>query len=86
MTLALFGTGLLGSAIATRLLSQGHSLSLWNRHPERCSELQALGGHLAASPAAAAQNARWLITVLSDGAVTRSVLIDQVGEIGRAHV
>ena len=80
MTIALLGTGLLGSAIATRLLACGHSLSVWNRHPERCEPLLALGARQAPSPAAAAATADWLLTVLSDGPTTHAVLIDQVGE------
>ena len=79
MKIALFGTGLLGSAIATRLLACNHQLVVWNRHGERCAPLLDLGATAAASPAEAAASADWLITVLSDGATTRSVLIDQVG-------
>ena len=80
MTIALLGTGLLGSAIATRLLACGHSLSVWNRNPERCEPLLALGARQATSPAAAAAEADWLLTVLSDGPTTHAVLIDQVAE------
>jgi len=79
MNIALLGTGLLGSAIATRLMSCGHTLTLWNRHPQRYTPLLELGARAAADPAAAAANADWLITVLSDGPTTHSVLIDQVG-------
>ena len=49
MTIALLGTGLLGSAIATRLLACGHSLSVWNRDPERCRPLVALGAQMVAA-------------------------------------
>ena len=80
MTIALFGTGLLGSAIATRLLNCGHGLVVWNRSPERCAPLQAAGAHLAASPAEAAATAEWLITVLSDGPSTSAVLLEGVGK------
>ena len=79
MNIALLGTGLLGSAIATRLLSCGQTLTVWNRDPRRCAPLLERGAGAAASPAEAAAGADWLITVLSDGPSTRSVLIDQVG-------
>ena len=79
MTIALLGTGLLGSAIGLRLLHQGQSLVVWNRHADRCAPLLEQGAHQALSPAAAAAEADWLITVLSDGPTTASVLIDQVG-------
>ena len=80
MTLALLGTGLLGSAIATRLLNAGESLVVWNRTPERCKPLLEVGAHQAASPRDAAAGANWLITVLSDGPSTASVLLDEVGD------
>lgn len=78
MTIALLGTGLLGSAIATRLLACGERLTVWNRNPERCLPLEELGAQRAATPAEAANQADWLITVLSDGPITQSVLLDQV--------
>ena len=80
MTIALFGTGLLGSAIALRLLERGHELVVWNRSPERCAALQAAGARRAESPAEAAAGADWLITVLSDGAATSAVLLEGVGD------
>lgn len=80
MTLALLGTGLLGSAIATRLLGSGHSLWVWNRTPQRLAPLVEAGARAAATPAEAAAGADWLISVLSDGPTTAAVLLDQVGD------
>ncbi|MFM8936333.1 MAG: NAD(P)-dependent oxidoreductase [Vulcanococcus sp.] len=79
MSIALLGTGLLGSAIGSRLLERGHRLTVWNRSLQRCEALAAAGATVAASPAEAAQQATWLITVLSDGPTTAAVLLDQVG-------
>ena len=90
---ALLGTGLLGSAIATRLLQQGESLWVWNRTPERCTPLLELGARGAGDPAAAVALAHWVITVLSDGPTTQALLLQlgptltgktviQVGTIG----
>jgi len=50
MAIALIGTGLLGGAIARRLLHQGHDLHLWNRDPGKLQSLVALGGIAASSP------------------------------------
>jgi 3-hydroxyisobutyrate dehydrogenase len=80
MTIALFGTGLLGSAIGHRLLQRGHALIVWNRSAERCSDLQQAGARLAGSPAEAASDSDWLITVLSDGPTTAAVLLEQIGD------
>jgi len=78
MTAALFGTGLLGGAIAQRLLQYGQELWVWNRSPDRCQPLQALGAQQALRPLEAAQQAPWLITVLSDGPSTRELLLEQI--------
>ncbi|MEO1001798.1 MAG: NAD(P)-dependent oxidoreductase [Cyanobacteria bacterium J06638_7] len=74
MPVALLGTGLLGSAIARRLLERGVDLRVWNRQPQKLAALAALGAIPCSEPATAAQGCRWVITVLSDGSVTQSVL------------
>jgi len=79
MEICLLGTGLLGAAIGERLLQGGQPLTVWNRHPERCAPLQALGARLAATPAEAVAAAEVVITVLSDGPTTRAVLLEQAG-------
>lgn len=80
MDISLLGTGLLGGAIGERLLARGHGLTVWNRSPERCAPLLALGARAAASPAAAVGSGELLVTVLSDGPTTRAVLLEQAGE------
>lgn len=79
MTIALLGTGLLGTAIGQRFLQQGEALWVWNRHPERLEPLVALGAKAAKSAAEAVAQAEVVVSVLSDGPVCRSVLIDQAG-------
>lgn len=79
MDISLLGTGLLGGAIGERLLRCGHTLTLWNRTPERCAPLLALGARGAATPAEAVAGGELVISVLSDGATTSAVLLDQAG-------
>lgn len=79
MEISLLGTGLLGAAIGKRLLGSGHRLTVWNRHKERCTPLQALGATVAATPAEAVAASGLVITVLSDGPTTREVLVEQAG-------
>lgn len=80
MTIALLGTGLLGTAIGQRFLEQGAPLRAWNRHPERTAHLVALGAQAEASAADAVGAAEVAVSVLSDGAVCQQVLIEQAGE------
>ncbi|AII48119.1 3-hydroxyacid dehydrogenase [Synechococcus sp. KORDI-52] len=68
------GTGLLGSAIATRLLEQGLDVHIWNRDPSRLVPLVKKGATAINDLSQAAQNNRTLITVLRDGATTASVI------------
>ncbi|MCP9888326.1 NAD(P)-dependent oxidoreductase [Cyanobium sp. ATX 6A2] len=74
VTVALLGTGLLGAAIGQRLLEQGLGVQAWNRSPERLGALAALGAIGCREPQQALEGCDWVITVLSDGAATRSVL------------
>lgn len=80
MDISLLGTGLLGGAIGERLLGCGHRLTVWNRTPERCAPLLALGALAAATPAAAVAASALVITVLSDGPTTSAVLLEQAGK------
>ncbi len=84
MSVALLGTGLLGAAIAERLLEQGQTVHAWNRHAERLAPLTALGAIPCATAAEAVQACDWVITVLSDGAATRAVLAG-AGLLGHGH-
>jgi 3-hydroxyisobutyrate dehydrogenase-like beta-hydroxyacid dehydrogenase len=42
-TVAIFGFGEVGTVMATRLLSQGYSVNVWNRSPEKLALLKAAG-------------------------------------------
>ncbi|QNJ01549.1 3-hydroxyisobutyrate dehydrogenase [Synechococcus sp. A15-62] len=72
--MAVLGTGLLGTAIATRLLEQGLHVHVWNRDPSRIVSLVEKGATAIDDLGQAAQNDRVLITVLRDGAATASVI------------
>ena len=73
-SVAVLGTGLLGTAIATRLLEQGLKVHVWNRDPSRIVSLVEKGATAIDDLGQAANNNRVLITVLRDGAATASVI------------
>ncbi len=64
LRVALLGTGRMGSAMAERLRASGVTVTLYNRTPERATELAArIGAGTAATPAEAAagrtSSSRW---------------------------
>jgi 3-hydroxyisobutyrate dehydrogenase len=79
-SVAVLGTGLLGTAIATRLLEQGLNVHVWNRNPSRIIPLVEKGAIAISDLRRAADGQRVLITVLRDGSSTASV-IDTVGAL-----
>jgi 3-hydroxyisobutyrate dehydrogenase-like beta-hydroxyacid dehydrogenase len=73
-TIAVLGTGHMGTPIARRLLASGYRVIAWNRTAERAAPLVAEGATLAASPAEAARDADAAITMLTDGSAVEEVL------------
>ena len=75
-SVAVLGTGLLGTAIAQRLLNVGIDVHIWNRAQERSRGLIEAGAQALNSPSEAPRSCDSLITVLRDGPVTEAVLND----------
>ncbi|SBT40150.1 NAD(P)-dependent oxidoreductase [Micromonospora auratinigra] len=72
--IALLGTGTMGTAMGRRLLATGHRLTVWNRTPERTTQLVDAGAHAAATPAEAVRDADVVITMLTDATAVRETL------------
>jgi 3-hydroxyisobutyrate dehydrogenase len=58
----------MGTAIAQRLMSVGHELTVWNRTAEKTQPLAAAGAKVAATPFQAASFSETVITILTDAA------------------
>jgi 3-hydroxyisobutyrate dehydrogenase-like beta-hydroxyacid dehydrogenase len=83
MRVAILGTGKMGGAMARRLQSAGHELTLWNRTRERA---EALGlGKVAATPAEAAESAEIVISMLTDADAVRATYLGEGGAAGVAQ-
>lgn len=67
------GLGRMGSAIAERLLDEGHELIVWNRSPGKSEALVQRGAVLADSPRALAARAEVILSILTDAAAMRQV-------------
>jgi 3-hydroxyisobutyrate dehydrogenase len=74
MTIAYFGTGLLGAGFVRRLLDNGHTVHVWNRSPEKAKALEADGAIAFASAADAVEGAEQLHLTLADDASVDAVL------------
>jgi 3-hydroxyisobutyrate dehydrogenase-like beta-hydroxyacid dehydrogenase len=73
-TVALLGTGRMGSAMARSLARAGVPLVLWNRTPASAQALAAdIGARHAATPAEAARGVDVAITMLADDEAVREV-------------
>jgi 3-hydroxyisobutyrate dehydrogenase len=73
MHVGIAGLGLMGSAMARRLIDVGHPVSVWNRSPEKTRPLAEAGATVAATPAALASAAEAVITILTDAAAIEAV-------------
>lgn len=83
MRVAILGTGKMGGAMARRLESEGHELTLWNRTRERA---EALGvGRVAATPAEAVESAEVVISILTDADAVRVAYLGAGGAAGAAQ-
>jgi 3-hydroxyisobutyrate dehydrogenase len=74
LTIAFLGTGQMGRPMATRLLSAGFNVRVWNRSTERLAPLVQLGAIPATTPSEAAAGADVLITMLPDGPTVATVI------------
>jgi 3-hydroxyisobutyrate dehydrogenase len=74
LTIAFLGAGRMGAPMASRLISDGFNVQVWNRTVERLSGLVQLGGIVASTPAEAAHGADVVITMLPDGPTVETVI------------
>ena len=78
--IGLIGLGLMGRPLGMNLLKAGHSLTVWNRTPERATELVAAGAKLAKTPREVAEASDVLLTMVSDPPALESVLWGHEGK------
>ena len=75
MTITLLGTGLLGRAIAKRLQSVGHTVTVYNRTTTKALPLQSCGITVVTRPEEAIAQADCVVLVLAHAAAIRAVLL-----------
>jgi 2-hydroxy-3-oxopropionate reductase len=72
--IAVIGAGLMGSAIATRLLDCGHSLSVFDLDAKKVADLMAKGATAASTAAAATAAADFVILSLNHADIVRKAV------------
>jgi len=75
---AVLGTGIMGAAMARNLLAEGMEVSAWNRSREKAEPLVEDGAKVADSPAEAARDADFLLTMLADADVVEEAIAGDV--------
>ena len=73
-TIALLGTGIMGSHMARRLAQAGVATTVWNRDRAKAEKLTQYGVSIAGTPSAACEQADVVIVMLSNGPVVEEVL------------
>ncbi|CAN5355883.1 NAD(P)-dependent oxidoreductase [soil metagenome] len=73
------GLGLMGAAIAERLLARGRRLTVWNLEPGRIPPIVARGAVAAASPRAVAEASDIVLVCVLDTAAVESVVFGKDG-------
>ena len=76
---AVVGAGIMGSAIARRLIECHHDVAVFDLDRAKLEPLVALGARAAASAAEAASNAEFVITSLNSGAIVRAAVFGKAG-------
>ena len=80
-TVGFIGLGIMGRAMARRLVDAGHRVTVWNRDASKAAEVTAAGARPAASPRAAAEGSEAVIVNVTDSAAVESVLLGKDGVI-----
>jgi 3-hydroxyisobutyrate dehydrogenase len=73
-TIAVLGTGLLGTGFVLNLVGKGHTVRVWNRTAAKAEALATAGAVVAATPAEAAAGAERVHLVLAEDAAVDMVI------------
>src|SRR5437764_8970966 len=86
MQIGIAGLGRMGAAIAARLMEVGHTVSVWNRTPDKAKPLVNAGAKQCATPEDLAEHSEVIITILTDADAIDHVYNGEHGLLaGDAH-
>ncbi|MEO8259168.1 MAG: NAD(P)-dependent oxidoreductase [Acidobacteriota bacterium] len=79
MKVGFIGLGKMGQGMSRRILGGGHDLLVYNRTPDKASDLVGAGARVASSVADACRNREVVITMVSDDAAVKEVTLGSGG-------
>src|SRR4051794_37129715 len=85
-TVAVLGTGIMGAAMARRLLETGMRVRVWNRTRQKAEALAGSGAEVTDTARAAAEAADIVVTMLSDGAAVEAAMSGPDGALAGARL
>ena len=85
MNVGIVGTGLLGKAVATRLVNSGYKVSAYNRTRQKAESLEKQGVRVLESPKKVAQESDIVITVVRDAPAVETVSFGTGGIVEGVH-
>jgi 3-hydroxyisobutyrate dehydrogenase len=86
MRVAFLGLGKMGGGMASRLITAGHAVSVYNRTAERTAPFAKLGARVATSPSSAAQKADIIIGMTADDESSRAMWLGEQGALSAENV
>lgn len=73
------GLGIMGQPMALNLIKAGYNVAVYNRTRSKAEPLERAGARVASTPAEAAQNADFVLSIVSDSAASEEVIAGKVG-------
>ena len=73
------GLGIMGQPMAMNLVKAGYRLAVYNRTRDKADLLEKAGARVAASPAEAARDAEYIVSIVSDTAAMEEVVLGPSG-------
>jgi len=83
--IGIIGTGMLGSAVAKRLLNSGYKIAVYNRTIKKAEPLVALGATVCKAPKDVAKSSDLVITIVKDARAVSEVSFGKDGIIEGYH-
>lgn len=83
--IAVVGTGIMGSGIATNYLKAGYEVAIWNRSADKTAELRTAGAKQVDSPKAATEQADIIFEVTANDASSQAVWEGKQGILAGAN-